>query len=353
MPKKYKYTEKFTVDGKQYKVYADTIKDLAFKKAMRIHAVEEGRTVLSKNTLFKDWAYTCMDTYKSHRSAITIRNFKQRIDHNLIPYLGEKKLHAIKPVDCQMVINLTAGHSQAHTDEVYHVLNFIMRKAVENKLVLENPAEGVIKPKGTRSHRRALTPEEQALVVQEAKKDRLYYLYLLMLGCGCRPAEAAECKGSDIETVSDNGQEYHILHIRGTKTDLSDRRVPIPDDIYEVIKDTPPDDYISCHKSGNKINMDKRHKTWGYFKYHLDIAAGAVTYRNKIIESKIAPDLVPYCLRHTYCTNLAKNGVDIRVAQKLMGHADISMTANIYTHVDNDDIVSAAKLVRVSPWVSP
>ena len=344
--KEYKYRTTFTFEGKRYVVRADTESDLAVKKALKLRDLKEGKIIITQDMTFKEWAYACMNTYKIHRSPLTIRNFKQRIDHNLIPYLGAKKLRTIKPVDCQQVINLTAGHSQAHTDEVYRVLNFIMKKAVENKLLLENPAEGVVRPTGTKKHRRALTVQEQTIVRQEARKSRLYYIYLLMLDCGCRPAEAAECKGSDIEAMYSDGNEYHILHIRGTKTAYSDRRVPIPDDLYEIIKDTPPNEYIACHKSGKKIDMDKRHKTWGYFKYHLEVASGAKTYRNRIIEPKLAPDIVPYCLRHTYCTNLAKKGVDIRVAQKLMGHADITMTANIYTHVDNDDIISAARLIN-------
>jgi site-specific recombinase XerD len=50
------------------------------------------------------------------------------------------------------------------------------------------------------------------------------------------------------------------------------------------------------------------------------------------------PDIVPYCLRHEYCTELARRGVDIRIAQKLMGHADVHMTANIYTNLSREDV---------------
>lgn len=62
---------------------------------------------------------------------------------------------------------------------------------------------------------------------------------------------------------------------------------------------------------------------------------GAKVYRNQIIESKLSDDLTPYCLRHTFCTDLQKAGVPINVAKELMGHSDISITANIYTHRDN------------------
>ena len=66
----------------------------------------------------------------------------------------------------------------------------------------------------------------------------------------------------------------------------------------------------------------------------------------------LAPDLVAYCLRHEYCTELARKGVDIRQAQKLMGHATIIMTANIYTNLDNSDILSAASAIGATKGVT-
>ena len=74
------------------------------------------------------------------------------------------------------------------------------------------------------------------------------------------------------------------------------------------------------------------------FKRDLDIQMGAKLERNKIIKSVVAPDLTPYCLRHTYCTDLQRAGVPINIAKELMGHADIQTTANIYTHKDNDTL---------------
>ena len=60
----------------------------------------------------------------------------------------------------------------------------------------------------------------------------------------------------------------------------------------------------------------------------------------------LADDFEPYCLRHTYCTDLCKAGIDIRTAQRLMGHATISITADIYTHVDQSQILDAAEKLR-------
>ena len=77
-------------------------------------------------------------------------------------------------------------------------------------------------------------------------------------------------------------------------------------------------------------------------------------YRNQLIPPyPLADDFVPYDLRHTYCTDLQKKGIDIRTAQYLMGHSDISLTANIYTHADNSTILETAKLINIAEGVPP
>lgn len=92
--------------------------------------------------------------------------------------------------------------------------------------------------------------------------------------------------------------------------------------------------------------MDKTSykRAWKSLRRAMNIEMGCRVYRNQLISPlPLAEDLVPYCFRHTYCTNLQKHGIDIRIAQYLMGHADIKMTANIYTHNDKTSAIEAAK----------
>ena len=60
---------------------------------------------------------------------------------------------------------------------------------------------------------------------------------------------------------------------------------------------------------------------------------------------KIAPDLVLYCLRHTYGTDLQRARVPINIAKAIMGHSDISVTANVYTDATVEDAMSARDLM--------
>ena len=49
------------------------------------------------------------------------------------------------------------------------------------------------------------------------------------------------------------------------------------------------------------------------------------------------PNITPHICRHTYCSNMAKSGMSPKTLQYLMGHSDISVTMNVYTHIGFDD----------------
>ena len=49
------------------------------------------------------------------------------------------------------------------------------------------------------------------------------------------------------------------------------------------------------------------------------------------------PNITPHVCRHTYCSNMAKSGMNPKTLQYLMGHSDISVTMNVYTHIRFDD----------------
>ena len=181
-----------------------------------------------------------------------------------------------------------------------------------------------------------MTAKEEAAFLKAAKKHDHGLLFMFMWGCGCRPSEAENICGRDIETINDR----LYLHIRGSKTKAADRYVPIPKEVADMLPDKPNPFLPICQtKEGNKISARRQRGAWQHMEYLMNIELGCKTYRNKLIPPfPLADDLCSYCLRHTFCTNLQRRGVDIRTAQKLMGHSDIRMTANIYSHTTVEDI---------------
>lgn len=339
--KKYKYRKRFSYKGKLYSVYADTLVELGLKQAEKLQRLQNDPETINGNMPLKIWAVKCIETYKTSQKEITRKKYMARVKHCILSQVGERPVADITPLELQSVLNLQQGKSKTQINEVYQALRFMFKHAVENHLRADDPTLYLEKPAGSHTERRALTELERNAVLAVGKTDRRYYFYLLMLLCGCRPSEAANCQGRDI--VRENG--CFMLHVRGTKTAFSDRFVPIPDMLYQLIKSTPKYDYIACTKDGNKITNYNR--LWRSFKRQLNLHLGCKTYRNELIPPyPVAPDLVPYCLRHEYCSDLARKGIDIRTAQKLMGHSSIEMTANIYTHIEKNDLVEAARILR-------
>ena len=103
-----------------------------------------------------------------------------------------------------------------------------------------------------------------------------------MMLCGCRPSEAYEVKGKDIVEI--DGKPF--LHIRGTKTAKSDRFVPLTKDLYQLIRKTPQNEYVSPTGGGNKQGNNSK-RAWEHFRYHLDKYLGSPMYRNAILSLKL------------------------------------------------------------------
>lgn len=86
---------------------------------------------------------------------------------------------------------------------------------------------------------------------------------------------------------------------------------------------------------------------WRSFKQALDLDMGAQMAISAIDPetSVVADDLTPYCLRHTYATDLQSAGVPLNVAKDLLGHQSIAMTSQIYTHLSVDAFAEASLTV--------
>ena len=167
-----------------------------------------------------------------------------------------------------------------------------------------------------------------------------------MLYTGCRPGEAARVRRTDL--IEKDG--VYLLHIRGTKTENSDRYVPVVPELLPKLLAVPKFGIIAPNADGREHSESSYDRMVKSLKRELNKSMGCKVYQNKLVPPyPLAPDFVPYYLRHTFCTDLQKKGVDIRAAQKLMGHADIQTTANIYTHQDDDTLMQAAQQMGAAP----
>ena len=335
-----KITRTFTYEGRRYYIRGDTEREVIEKMALKKRDLEEGRVILSGNTTVKAWTEKALATYKPNVSEDYLYQMTQRINKHILSAIGNMPVRSVKPLQCQEILNRQKGRSKSHIDKLYHEMFFIFEKAKANQLILINPAADLVKPEGYQNERRSLTAFERSHWEKVMDTDERFILFQLMYFCGCRISEAVGVMRSDFR-IHDG---YPQLHIRGTKTKNSDRYVPVPLELWKKVKGRAG--IIATNSKGRMHTDSSLNRLIGTLKRELNLSMGCQVYRNELLPPyPLAPDFVPYMFRHTYCTDLQKKGVDIRTARDLMGHADISTTANIYTHQDDDTMKKAAKLI--------
>lgn len=337
--KKYAVTKSFTFEGKRYYIRANTEREANQKLAKKQYELEKGLVTYDGNMSVKQWSESALETYKANLSPRALYDIESRMKKHIYDEIGNIPIGKIKPVHCQQLINKKSGYSKEYINKIAQDLKFIFEKAKENKMILDNPAEHITKPKGYVARRRSITSQERKHFLSVCDSDHRFLPFLFMLYCGCRPAESVEVRCGDIELRSG----IPFLHIRGTKTENSDRWVPVPPELSCKLREGAPFALMSLNRHG-KPYTESSYKALTKALYRaMNISMGCRVYRNQLVPPyPLASDFVPYCLRHTYCTDLQKKGIDVRTAQALMGHADIATTANIYTHQDDDTLMAAA-----------
>lgn len=335
------YTKTF-VDHNGIRHYArgKTLEEAIVKRERMKAEIEKGRKTSS--TPFKVWAETALETCKPDVTEKYRKTIEYRLEKHINPSIGHLPIGTITPVQCQQVLNTCKAMSKSHIMKLSSELFFYFDTARKNGLIQRNPAEDVVRPKGIEGKRRALTREEREAFLRICEKfPGKFIVFQLMLYCGCRPAEAYGVKYEDV--VERNGVKY--LHIRGTKTANSDRFVPMYKEVG-LLLDKNAEGLVALTEGGCPYNDTSYKRLSKRLKREMDIELGATVYRNQIVESVIG-DFVPYYFRHTFCTDLKKKGVDVRIARDLMGHSSIKTTANIYDHADDETLVLAAEQMGV------
>lgn len=278
-----------------------------------------------------EWADTCLSVYKPNQKQGTKYHYtyRNRMKNCILSHIGEMNIEDIKPIDCQMCINFQVGNSAYQINQTKQMMNFLFERAIDNNIIGSNPARNIVKPRGTVAERRPLTNEEREAFLN-AIEDPKYLPFAFMYYCGLRPSEARNIRQDDITVVAG----VPALHVRGTKSKNADRDIPLPSNLSRLIQ--------KSLKSPNRASQG----------YLCKLCADTFGKRWRQLKEEIhgGDDLVPYCLRHTYCTDLQHKNVDIRVAQKLMGHSTIDLTSTIYSHLDEDLFTITYEMLEEPHW---
>lgn len=353
-PKYYRST--FTFAGRRYERKSKKSQREADRKADAFKAqLERGEVGISSNMSVRAWALEWLQTYKEpvvgHKTYLM---YKGHIDNDIIPAIGSKALKDVTDVDLQKIINSRAGQSKSSIDKICITIKSMFNRAHISGLIMRNPVLTITKPTAAGGTHRSITATERAAILAVAETHRAGLWIKLLLYCGLRPNETRALQWRHIDFDKkivrvETAMKAGTRDIGEPKSAAGVRNVPIPDILVadlSAVKAGPFMPVIARKTEGLHHTESSMRGLWDSFIRSLDIYMGAKLYRNKIIVSAVAPDLTAYCLRHTYGTDLQDMGVPINIARYLMGHASITVTAQVYTHTTEKAVADAAKLIN-------
>ena len=348
------YRERGTYNGVRYDLHAKTKKELREKMQRKFEEIDSG--VVNSDITVSRWADRWFDSYIQPRLEEKQAGDKRGILNNyILPAVGRMRMKDVRSVHLQAVLN-DLHCSESYGRKIMQTMQQLFRSARQNKIIADDPAEFLQLPALTKERRRrAITAKERALLTATALNHRGGCWVMLQLLCGLRPSEAAAIQKADLA-----GDMIHVCkavnrntgEIKSTKTASGVRDVPVTNDMRKFLDEwkyydrLKPFDYISTTQQGEIMRDGAQRSMWRSIKRDMDIRNGAILYRNAIVTSTLAEDFTPYCLRHTYCTDLQAAGVPINVAKELMGHSDISVTSRIYTHSSAEATQNAAAKIN-------
>ena len=247
-----------------------------------------------------------------------------------------------------------AGKSCSTIRNVRGVLRPAFQMAVDDDMLVKNPFGfqfgGVVI--NDAQPREALDEKQMESFLRFVHDDYIYCKYYetvyILFHTGLRISEFCGLTDKDIDfenMVIDVNKQLHRdskmnLMINPTKTNAGTRKLPMTEDVANMFRAILQDREVPRFEKG----VDGYKGFLFYDKNGLPEVSMHWEHRMKNMRDKYnhlyklqIPALTPHICRHTYCTNMARARMNPKTLQYLMGHSDISITMNVYTHLGLDE----------------
>ena len=274
----------------------------------------------------------------------TFDDYSDLLKRYVRPALGKIRLCDLRPLDIQnLYTSMQDSGLSARTVRYTHaVLNSALKQAVKWLMLSQNPAALVELPKLTRKEMAALSVDEAARFLAAASADRFALLFALALSTGMRPEEFLGLQWKDIDLERGIATVQRALVWRDKKqgwqftepkTAKSRRSIPLPASIVRS---------LTSHKARQGEQRLKAGKKYENHDLVFATRKGAPLMRRNIVRCHFRPILekagLPasirlYDLRHTCATLLLAANEHPKVVSERLGHSNITLTLDTYSHV--------------------
>ena len=295
-----RYVIRTMYKGKQLIEYAKTKKE-----AEKIKALQKKQFNLpdsTKGTFFANWINTWFETYKKPFLKPQTAKDTERYCKRLVDELGKIKLKDLTTIFLQQYLN---NQPKSRAKEILtNILLAVLKKAYALDYLKKDITLGIVKDKKIKAKRNALTFEQQTILINNIKNNKIEIAVLFYLLTGARKNEL-------IKNIEDINLQNNTIKIHGTKTEKSTLRHVKVSNYFA--------NYLFEYLKANKMPAVETIKKEYY----------------KLCKQNNLPTGL-HLLRHTYATNMRVMGIDAKQIQLFLGHEDITTTLNIYTDIYED-----------------
>jgi integrase len=329
------------VGGKRRVLYARTRAEAARKLTDALRARDSGELLMSsQQTVGQFLSRWLAESARPSVRPLTYRGYEVNVRLHLVPLLGNIRLDRLTPQHVQAMVNakLAEGLSAKTVLYVKQVLRTALEQARRWELVTRNVAAVVEGPRLERKPIEPLSPNEARAFLQTIRSHRLRALFLVSLTLGLRQAEVIGLRWVDVDMAGGMlrvQQQLHRiageLHVSGPKSDRSRRMLALVPSVVEALQEHGQRQAAERGAAGRRWResglvftttvgtpLDARRVIR---EYHGALAAAGLARRRF------------HDLRHSCATLLLVQGVSPRVVMEVLGHSEIGVTMNIYSHV--------------------
>ena len=292
---------------------------------------------LTVGKFIEDWLEL---TVRASRWPSTYDSYRTICRLHILPVLGSVPLSRLTPQHVQSLLNTKAATrlSARTVRYIYTVLRAALGQAVKWGALPRNVATLVDPPRRQAQEVKALTPEQAARFLEEAREHRHEALFVLAVSVGLRRGEVLALRWQDVDLNRRTLTVRHSLQrIEGRlqcvepKTPQSSRTVPLPARATEALRQ---------HRVRQAEARLAAGPVWEDEGFVFTTAHGTpLDGRNvlRALQGLLRETGLPvvsfHALRHTCASLLLTEGVHPRVVMETLGHSDVRMTLNVYSHV--------------------
>lgn len=329
----------------------------ATKKKLEAQAqVASGLYVDPDKITVGQWLHVWFEEYflPSHRAS-TASVYLDTITCYLVPALGSMRLQKLRPEHIQAFVN-AQEKSPTTIKKMIEVLSGALKQAVENSLILSNPARKVKLPKQEQKEIEFLTLEEQKKLLEALPDTDSGRALRFILQTGLRASELSGLRWQDIKgdffrvnqvilrVKCFDGEQKTQFSISPPKSKAGQRDIPLTQKAREII-DIQRREYLQHKLRAGSIWEDYDLVFCTPIGTPKDAANLRRTLRDALKKAGLKHRGL-HALRHSFATNAVRAGMDLRTLTEIIGHAKVAFTMQTYVHSDLDTKTKAMQMLE-------